>query len=64
MLISAIWFGAMFLVIFPPCLALSRVIAQKSRKKEDRRFWEEGQRRRAEAAAEEAWLVNRETNLK
>lgn len=64
MLISAIWFGAMFLVIFPPCLALSRVIAQKSQKKEDRRFWEEGQRRLAEAAAEEAWLVNRETNLK
>jgi len=64
MITSAIWFAAIFLVIFPPCLALSRVIAERSQKKEDRRFWEEGQRRRAEAAAEEAWLVNRGTDLR
>jgi hypothetical protein len=64
MIISIIWFAASFLVIFPPCLALSRALTEKSRKMEDRRFWEDGQRRRAEAAAADAWLENKETDLR
>ena len=61
---SVVWFGATFLVVFPPCVALSRVLAEK-KKEEDRyrRFLEEGARRRAAAAAEEAWEANQHTDM-
>ena len=63
MIASIIWFAAIFLLVFPPSFALIRTIPEKRKAKADRRFQEEGERRRKEAADLEAWKANQEIDL-
>jgi hypothetical protein len=64
MIPSIIWFAAIFLVVFPPAFALIRTIPEKRKADKYRRFLEEGERRRKEAADMEAWKANQEVDLK
>jgi hypothetical protein len=64
MVVSIIWFAVIFLVVFPPALALIRTIPERKKAREDRRFQEEGERRRRETAQMEAWEANRDIDLK
>jgi flagellar biosynthesis/type III secretory pathway M-ring protein FliF/YscJ len=64
MSIAVIGFIAMFLAVFLLFVLVSRVVARRSREREDRKAWDEGQRRRAQTEDEEAWKANRKMPMK
>jgi uncharacterized protein HemY len=64
MSIAVIGFIAMFLAVFLLFVLVSRVMARRSREREDRKTWDEGKRRRAQTEDDEAWKANRKMPMK
>jgi NADH:ubiquinone oxidoreductase subunit 3 (subunit A) len=64
MILAVLGFIAMFLVVFLLFIVISRVMARKAREKEDQIAWEEGHRRRSQAAEDEAWKANKRMPMK